>query len=104
LELVNRLQVTLADFGLIRRVSREELAPADHRTDAGRDVAIVDARAQEASDLAQVEVLGGETRHVPHQLMLVESAGDAEFALQAEIFGDIREELINAVRRAHQCC
>jgi hypothetical protein len=94
----------LRELRLVRRVGGEELAPRDDRADGRRDVPVVDAGAEEAWHVDHVDVLLGNLGEVAEELCLVKGRRKIELALDAQVFGDLSEQVVDrlhADRRQH---
>ena len=95
LVLEDRLQDALAHLGLVRRVRRQQLPAREHGVDDGRDVVVVDARAEKRELDTGVDVLRGQVAQVGDQLLLRERGRDVEGAVEAHACGDVAEELVD---------
>ena len=99
------LQVALADFGLVRRVGRVELAAAGELIDGGRNEVVVAAAAEEADFGAGVLVLGREGGHVLRELDLAHRGRNIELPLEPQIGGTIsnRSSIDFSADRGEHC-
>jgi hypothetical protein len=97
LKLEHRLQPALRDLGLVRRVGSQKLRPRDDRVDEGGDVVVVHPRADEAGLGVGVRVAGGERREAVEHLGLGEAVRELERAVEAQLGGDVGEQLVGRV-------
>ena len=95
LVLEDRLQHALAHLRLVRRVGGQELAAREHDVGDGRDVVVVDARAEERELRARVDVPRGELLDVARELGLAERGREVERAVEAHGRRDLLEELLH---------
>ena len=95
LVLEDRLQDALAHLRLVRRISRQELAPLEDRVDDRRHVVVVDARAEEGELDARVRVLRGELFEVAHELRLAEGGRHVQVTGEANVLRDLVEQVVD---------
>src|SRR5919205_582855 len=94
LVLEDRLEHALAHLGLVRRVGGEKLAAREDRVDHGRDVVVVDPRAEERELGSRVRVPGGKLFEVRDEFGLGESRLESQLAVETDGGRDLLEELV----------
>ncbi len=94
LKFENRLQRALRDLGLVGGVRRIEFAAQEQLIDRRGDRVIVGASAEKASELRSA-VLARKLVQVSHEARLVERCFDGERPSEADLLGNLVEELVD---------